>query len=173
MTPDSILPGPSTLADLRAKKEMAFCEEYVRTGDALTAAIKAQLQSPNYPIDVVARQLLDRPDIRLVIGVLEKHNKGATPVEITRDSILADMQNCYEGAYLAGRYDTAIAAKRLQAALMGFLVEKREVTLVKSVGDMTNAELRALAYKGRVIEGSVEGGTGDATQLRDTGASGQ
>jgi hypothetical protein len=154
---ESVLPTDSRVADEKAKREVTFCEEYVRTGDAVTAVIRAGIRATNFPVEIVARNLLNRPDIQIVIATLERHG-GANdaPVEITRESVIADAQNVFEEAMRAGRFESAIGAKRLQSALLGFLVERKEITLIKGASEMTNDELRRIAYKGKVVDGYVE-----------------
>lgn len=152
---ESILPSDNKIAEEKAKREIIFCEEYIRTGDVVGAVVKAGIRAVNYPIDVVGRQLLERPDIKLAIRMLTDRGVTSAPVEYTRDSLVSDMQNIYQDAREAGRFESAISAKRLQAALLGYLVDRKEITLVKSAQEMTNDELRRIAYKGKVVEGEA------------------
>lgn len=126
--------------------DAVFVQEYVRSGDAVTACVVAGLQDPRYDVRVHAQHVLARPEIRNAIDALQRIYKAdATTADITLDSVVADMQAVYQKALDAGQYPSAIAAKKLQAALKGWLDQKIEVTHRTRPEEMSTAQLERLA----------------------------
>lgn len=140
MTPNSILPHDE-------EKDLVFCREYATHGDAILACVRSNIRDPQYPIAVTAARTLERPEIRAGIRAFETVAKSSEPIEITQASIAADMERVYDEAMNTGDWKGAIAAKRLQADVMGLMKTEITVTHKRSVEDFTDAELMRLAGK--------------------------
>lgn len=141
--PDSILPGDS-------EQDSVFVEEYVKTGDAMLAIVRSGIRDPAYSMDIVARRTLERPEIAAAVKALERIERASLPVEITRESLVADMQQVYEKCISIGDHKSAISAKKLQATLCGLLDQKITVTH-RHLNEMTDADLMRIASKGKTV----------------------
>lgn len=137
---DSILPADD-------EQDSVFVQEMARHGDGMTAIVRSGIRDPRYSMEVVLRKTLERPEIRAAVKALERIEKATAPSEITRDSVVADMQHIYEKAESIGDIKGAIAAKRLQADLMGFLEQKIAVTHTMKAEEMTDAQLMRIAQQ--------------------------
>lgn len=137
-----LLPPDDTDADADA----VFVQEYVRSGDAVAACVISGLRDPRYDIRVHAERTLARPEIRNAIDALQRIYKAdAASAEITLDSVVADMQDVYQKALADGQYPSAIAAKKLQAMMKGWLDQKIEITHRTRVDEMSTEQLERLA----------------------------
>lgn len=132
-------------------------------GDATAACVVARIMSPMYPIDYIAKLMMERPEIQAALGALKLIKKNSVMPEITRDSIVADMQSVYEKAMLLGDPKAAIASKRLQSELLKFLDQSITITHKTDASQLTDEELMRIASK-RTIEGDFKNVTpADAT----------
>ena len=146
---------PDTDADHDA--DAVFVQEFVRSGDAVTACVVAGLRDPRYDIRVYAERTLARPEIRNAIDALQRIYKAdATTADITLESVVADMQTVYQQALAANQFPSAIAAKKLQAQMKGWLDQKIEITHRTRPEEMSTAQLERLA-KGYLQTNSVPG----------------
>mgnify|MGYP003393119859 FL=1 len=118
-----------------------FVKIYVQTGDALDAYVRAGYKVHGYEGRTVTEYLLERPDIQLAIAAASAARSSKSPVEITRDSIISDLEDIHSNAMMDKEYAPAIAAKKLQAQLAGHLVENVQVTHKMDPKMMTDAEL--------------------------------
>lgn len=149
--PKSVLPDSEGLTE----KERIFCQEVARHGDAIKATIRARLDDPCYSMEIGADKLLSRRDIKAEIANLTGKNGLRSTPEVTRESIVADMQWVFEESMHSDERNTAVAAKKLQSQLRGYLVEKREVTYHRGVDGMTDDQLMEVA--GRDLEEGPDG----------------
>lgn len=141
---DIVNPTPSEVA--------LFCEFYHRNGgDPVDAAVKARIVNPMYSIDTIATRLMERGDVKAGLAAIKKVLPNPINAEITRESIVSDMQQVYERALGAGDTKGAIAAKRLQAELKKLLSAEVNINLRKDPSLMSDAELMEIV-KGRAIE---------------------
>lgn len=187
--PGGNAPPPTAYALLSPQLQL-FVDLYRETGDAMASAVRAKMFSPDYPIDVLAAKTLEREDVRAAIVALDLAQQEAAekaaapaprvPVEITKDVIMADLQNVFEvamghdgdadpmldanGKPLGPKRNlgAAIAAKKVQASMIGALKQTIDVNFhAKRAEDMTDEELD------RIIKGSarrqVEGEFKDIT----------
>lgn len=126
--------------------DAVFVQEFVKSGDAVTACVVAGLRDPRYDIRVYAERILARPEIRNAIDALQRIYKAdAATAEITLESVVADMQKVYQEALADRQYPSAIAAKKLQAQMKGWLDQKIEVTHRTRPEEMSTAQLERLA----------------------------
>lgn len=135
-------------------KQVLFCEEYARTGDAMLAITKAGIRSYEYTLPVLAQQLLAREDIRAAITAIKA---ASTPIniEVTRDTIIEDFQQIYQKAMDDSKLADAINAKRAQATVLGVMVVKTEITHKRSTKEMSDEELEKIA-RGDAVDVSFE-----------------
>ncbi len=138
-------------------QDAVFVERFVDTNDPVLACVQAGISDNRFPIQVVAERQLARAEIKAAIAALQKIRASSkASVEITRESVLADMQNVYEKALADREYNSAIAAKKLQAALAGWLTATLNINHRHTVDDLGTAELMRIASQGRVIDGDYE-----------------
>lgn len=121
-----------------------FCREYLRTGDAKIACVRAGLANAEYPIAVQAEAQLRRPEIRAALETLQAQGVKRERVVVTRDLIIEELQAAHEAAMRGGQVASAVSAKKLQAQLLGYLDTTVNVNHTVSARDLPLAELRAL-----------------------------
>lgn len=129
----------------RLSPEAVFAEEYVRTGSAMMAVNRSGLTDPRYPVEIVARELLKRPDIQSMISLAGK-GAGVSRREVTeytRELILDELQMVHERSISTGNMASAISAVKTQAQLLGFLDQTINVNHTLSAKGMSLADLRA------------------------------
>ena len=132
------------------EKDVLFVEEYLLHEDQDDAAViacrKAGLMDAHFPISVTARRQLERPEIQIAIKAARPHFKKRDIAEITRDTILADMETVFHSTILAKDHSAANANR------MG--VAKTHRLDVKSLSD---EELGRIAARGsKMIEGEAK-----------------
>lgn len=133
------------------ERDAMFVKVYLQTGDGLDACKRAGFIVNGYDDRTVAEYLLDRCDIQEAIKIA-KESKARKPaaVEITRESIISDLNDIHKAAMIDGDYAPAIAAKKLQAQLMGVLSENVQITHKMDVTRMTDEQLmRLIALKSK------------------------
>ena len=133
------------------ERDAMFVKVYLQTGDGLDACKRAGFIINGYDDRTVAEYLLDRCDIQEAIK-LARESKGSKPasVDITRESIISDLNEIHRSAMFDKDYTPAIAAKKLQAQLMGVLQENVQVTHKMDVTRMTDDQLmRLIALKSK------------------------
>ena len=134
----SIAPDPN--------REERFVRFYMQTGDALDACKRAGFVAHGgYDDREVAQYLIERADIRAAVQAAK--DAASRPVEITRESLLTDLEKIHTAAMGDGEYTPAIAAKKMQATLLGLVQENVQVTHRMDVTRMTDAQLIALLEK--------------------------
>ena len=129
-----------------------FCREYLRTGDAKIACVRAGLANAEYPIAVQAEAQLRRPEIRAALEAMQVQGVKRERVVVTRDLIIEELQAAHEAAMRGGQVASAVSAKKLQAQLLGYLDTTVNVNHTVSARDLPLAELRAL------VAGRLDGG---------------
>lgn len=140
-----MIPDTQSDIDAEAKKDAVFIEQYRLTGDAITACVRAGIRDPSYPITVMAQRQLQRPEIKAALLSLEKIDSGMVPLEVGRESIIADMEAVYQRALTDSQYASAIGAKKMQAMLLGLLDQKITVTHGFKPEMMTEEQLTRIA----------------------------
>jgi len=141
----AVIPDTQSDIDAEAKKDAVFIEQYRLTGDAITACVRAGIRDPSYPITVMAQRQLQRPEIKAALLSLEKIDSGMVPLEVGRESIIADMESLYERCVTDGQYNAAIGCKKLQSLLLGLLDQKITVTHGFQPDKMTDEQLMRIA----------------------------
>lgn len=134
----------SPVAALRDDRERVFAEQYAKHGDAFKALIAAKIANPAYPRHIIAEQLLAEPRIKAAIEAFKQVKPKRREVRLTRDSLIADIEDVFEKAMGKEDYTNALKAKQEQAQLLGLRVEKREVTVTADPQQMTTADLKKM-----------------------------
>lgn len=161
---DDILGGPDDIlrgveGDTKLTPEAIFVDEYVRSGNAFLACNKAGLSDPRYPMEVVARRTLDRPEIKAAIGVARELKRkgqlgGTMPGLYSREMLLEELQRTHEQALADRQYGSAIGAVKTQAQILGYMEQTVNVMHRVSPREMSLEDLRRLvAERAPVIEG--------------------
>jgi hypothetical protein len=133
--------------------DATFVKIYLQTGDALDACIRSGFKVHGHEIRTVAEYLLERPDMQLAIAAASAARSSKSPVEITRDSIISDLEEIHSNAMIDKEYSPAIAAKKLQAQLAGHLVDNVQITHKMDPKMMTDEEIiRLMNIKRKQIE---------------------
>ncbi len=130
-----------------------FVKLYLQTGDALDSYIRCGHKAHGYEARTAAAWLLEQPNIQLALKTAETL-KPKAPVDITRESIVSDLDAIHASAVADKDYTPAIAAKKLQASLLGLIQENVQITHKMDVSAMTDAQLEKLiAAKAKQIDG--------------------
>lgn len=133
------------------ERDAIFVKVFLQTGDGLDACKRAGFVVHGYDDRTVAEYLLDRQDIQISL-LLAKESKERKPavVDITRESIISDLDTIHQSAMIDKDYTPAIAAKKLQAQLMGVLQENVQVTHKMDVTQMSDEQLmKMIALKAK------------------------
>tara|TARA_R110000744_G_scaffold61455_2_gene126890 strand:+ start:883 stop:1380 length:498 start_codon:yes stop_codon:yes gene_type:complete len=133
------------------ERDTLFVKIYLQTGDALDACTRCNYMSPGYDTRMIAEYLLERPDIQLAIETGGNEARG--PVEITRDSIVTDLETIHGAALHDDNFVAAISAKKTQAQLLGLLTSEVNINHHHEVTQMTDEQLIALLERKRKGEG--------------------
>lgn len=139
------------------ERDAMFVKVYLQTGDGLDACKRAGFVVHGYDDRTVAEYLLDRCDIQEAIKAV-KDSKARKPasVDITRESIISDLDSIHRSAMIDKDYTPAIAAKKLQAQLAGHLVDNVQVTHRMDPKMMTDEELiKIINLKRKQIESKM------------------
>lgn len=140
-----MIPDTPSDADEQADKDAVFVEQYRLTGDAVQACIRAGIRDPRYPITVIAARTLQRPEIAGALAALKRIETSALPLEVTRESVVADMEEVFQRALSDGQYASAVGAKKLQGMLLGLLDQKLIISHSLKVELMSDDQLMRIA----------------------------
>lgn len=155
--------GSGTGAGADPEQLATFVQEYVRResqADAGSlAVIASQLRDPRWLPHQIAERLLATPAIQAAIVAVRKVYRPPETKDVSVDTISADMEVLYQEAKDARQFTAAIAAKKLQAEISGFLVKTIDVNVRHSKTTMTDAELEAI-IKRATLEGEFTDVTG-------------
>jgi len=105
---------------------------------------------------VVANRQLQKPEIVAALKALERIATSMQPLEVTRDSVVADMQDVYEKALQDGQYASAIGAKKLQSMLLGMLQTNISITHGFKPELMTDEQLMRIASAKDISKDVIE-----------------
>ena len=134
----------SGIADTTPEQIALFADCYNRNGgDPVAACVEARIVNPMYSITTVAAHVMDMPETRAAIATMKKMRPTTAVTEITRESIMQDMQTIFD-KWVSTDGKTAIAAKRLQAELGKMLGQDITINVKHDVTAMTDAQLAAI-----------------------------
>ena len=139
-------------SDTGLTPEAIFCREYLKTGDAKIACVRAGMTDNQFALSVQADIVLHKPEIQAALSVLRDSGVKRERVVVTRDLIVEELQAAHERAMQSGQVASAVSAKKLQAQLLGYLDQTVNINHTVSARDLPLAELRAL------VSGRLEAG---------------
>jgi phage terminase small subunit len=139
------------MAELTAKQQ-AFVREYLVDNNATQAAIRA-----GYSARTANREgsrLLSKPVIQAALSIARTEMYAAVVkrTAITRADGIGMAMLGVEGARVAEQWAAYRSSVELVAKLHGYITDKRETRVIRSVEDLTDDELgalRAVARSGR------------------------
>lgn len=160
----SILPDDDEEA---ASQAATFIEVYIRTRDPMLAWVQAGMSDPRFTAAIAAQNYLRKPEIAAAISALEKLQEAVAAneprVEITRESIMADVQVVFEKALSSGNFSPALGAKKLQAIIMGLVKTEVNVNHRLTAGELPDHELERIASQ-YMRDSSITSGDDDSPQ---------
>lgn len=156
-----MIPDTPSDADRAAEADAVFIEQYRLTGDAVTACVRAGIRDPRYPITVVANRQLQKPEIAAALKALSRIETSVMPLEVTRESIIADFQEIFERALNDGQYASSVSAKKAQALVLGYLTTNISITHGFKVENMSDDQLM------RIVEGRAQDITQDVKLIEN------
>lgn len=180
--PSRDLPTEVVLASLGlSTQDQLWVTLYRQTGDAMASCVRAKMSDPAWPTDVLAMKTLERSEIQRAIELLDKHERETAeaaaaksqavaarmpPVEITRDSVVANLQEVFEQAMPALAFGAAIASQKTIASINGWLKQTVDVNIgFKRPEDMTDDELERIIKQG--AKGTISAQYKDVTPEED------
>jgi hypothetical protein len=147
-------------ADTGMTPEAIFVEEYLRSGNAFMACNKSGLVDPRYPMEVVARRTLERPEIQAAIALGKKlQSRGGRrdpPGMYSREMILDELQRVHERALDDKSYTSAINAVKTQAQMLGFLDQTVNVNHRVSAKELSLDDLRRMVSERRAGDDAID-----------------
>ena len=129
-------------------KQKAFVIEFQHDRNATRAAIRA-----GYAPKTANREgsrLLSNAVIRQAIEVIDRHHE--TQTRITRNHVVDRLGDAFEEAIRRDDWRAACRTAELLAKMNGWIVERRDVRVIRSIRDLTSEELDAIeaeaSYRG-------------------------
>lgn len=132
--------APDGLTD----KQRRFVVQYLVDLNGTKAAIRAGY-SPKTAY-TMATENLTKPHVRAAVDKALALQAEAT--KLTRDRVVAQIDKLLGEAVDRSNHAAAARHAELLAKLNGWIVEKRDVRVVRSVSDLSDDELAALADEG-------------------------
>ena len=121
-------------------KQKAFVIEFQRDRNATKAAIRAGYASKTANRE--GSRLLSKAVIRRAIEVIDRNNE--TETRITRDYVVERLGNTFAEAIRTDDWRAACRTAELLAKMNGWIVERRDVRVIRSIRDLTSDELNAI-----------------------------
>jgi len=121
-------------------KQQRFVEEYLVDLNATQAAIRAGY-SPKSAY-AIGSENLTKPEVKAALHAAQA--EVATKAKITRDYLIEHANDIMLKAKANGAWAAARGAIELLAKLTGHLVEKRDLRVIRSVADLSDAEIEAI-----------------------------
>ena len=138
--------------DADPERLAVFIQEYIRREQqpdaGVLAVIAADLRDPQWLPHHVAELLLARSDIRAAIIAAREFYKPPEIKQVTAHTLLADAETVFQKAKDDRQYTAALAAKRLQADLLGLSKSTVDINITHRVEDMSTAQLMKIATAG-------------------------
>lgn len=166
MNPDRT---PEELAEERDEVFITTFLEHDGKDDAMIVACrKAGIVDPHFPIDVVARKAFNR--LAPAIKLARKYYAKREPTEVTKDTILADLDSVFQSAHLSRDHAAANANRKLVAQITGILREDVTITHRYDVKLISDSELEKIALKSlKTIEATAVDVTPGIGQIKLVG----
>lgn len=128
---------------LTARQE-AFCRAYVETGNA-SEAYRLSFSTENMKDTTIRCRAYDLMKEDRIVNRIKKIQKTHVDRhEITMDSILTELSDAFAIAKEDRAPAAMISATMSKAKLLGFLVEKKDVTVHSKISSLSDEELNEL-----------------------------
>lgn len=135
-----------------------FARHFLRHGDAVQACVQARIIAHGYDIRDVAAYNLDRPETKQAIQ--RQKEKTAPVTDLSRESIVTDLEEIARRALDSGEFAPAIAAKKEQAQLLGYRDQNVTITHKHEATAYSDAQLEQMLAerlnKAKVIDGEFK-----------------
>ena len=122
-------------------KQKRFVEEYCVDFNATQAAIRAGY-SPSTAYSIGSENLR-KPEIKAALQAAQA--AAITDIRITKDYLIGQANDIMLKAKANGAWSAAKGANELLAKLTGHIIERRDMRVIRSVKDLTDEELAAVA----------------------------
>ena len=146
--------------DTKMTPEAIFVEEYLRSGNAFMACNKSGLVDARYPMEVVARRTLERPEIQAAIALGKKlqarNGRRDPPGMYSREMILDELQRIHEQSLADKSYASSINAVKAQAQMLGFLDQTVNVNHRVSAKELSLDDLRRMVSESRAGDDAID-----------------
>lgn len=132
-------------------KQQAFVTEYIRNGFNASAAYRAvySAKGSDNTTAIEAFRLVNHPKLSPIIA--EARGKAAAATEraivrhaMTKERMAEGLAELFDHARNEQDHTGASRVGMLLAKLQGWITEKRETRIIKSLEDLTNEELAAM-----------------------------
>jgi phage terminase small subunit len=123
------------------RKQQRFVEEYGVDFNATQAAIRAGY-SPSTAYSIGSENLR-KPEIKAALQAAQA--AAITNIRITKDYLIGQANDIMLKAKANGAWSAAKGANELLAKLTGHIIERRDMRVIRSVKDLTDEELAAVA----------------------------
>lgn len=138
-----------TQEELDDERDQVFIETYLMHDGSADASViacrKAGILDPHFPIDVVARKTFNR--LAPAIKLAKRYYAKREPTEVTKDTLLADLENVFQSAVLTHDHAAANANRKLVGQLTGILREDVTITHRYDVKILSDADLEKIALR--------------------------
>lgn len=126
-------------------KRQRFVEEYCVDFNGTQAAIRAGYAKN--AANEQAAEMLAIPSVREAVDALraKQAEQLSERSVITKEWVVAQAKHTYEFALTLEQPAAAKANLELIARLHGFIIERKDLRLIKSISDLTDDELAAIA----------------------------
>jgi phage terminase small subunit len=123
------------------RKQERFVEEYCVDFNATQAAIRAGY-SPSTAYSIGSENLR-KPEIKAALQAAQA--AAITDIKITKNYLIEHANDIMLKAKANGAWSAAKGANELLAKLTGHIIERRDMRVIRSVQDLTDEELAAVA----------------------------
>lgn len=122
-------------------KQLNFCRAYIETGNA-SESYRRSYNAENMKPETVKRKAHDLMDVGNVRATIDKlRAKSAERHEITVGTLTEMLWEDRQGARDAQQFAAAISAVKAAAQLHGLIIDKKDISLRSTVGNMNDDEL--------------------------------
>lgn len=150
------MPIVRTDEELQIERDLVFVEEFLQHEDKDDAAViacrKAGILDPHFPVAVTAKRMLERPEIQMAIKAARAQTARRGPPEVSKESILADLDGIFQSTLLTRDHAAANANRKLVAQITGILREDVTITHRYDVKILSDGELEKIAMRGKIID---------------------
>lgn len=156
-----LLPSPDSFMEKEEDAELTpdavFVQEYLKSGDAKLACVRAGLSDSRYALAVIAERHLKRPEIQAAIAAVKALGVKRERVEYSRELLLDELQAIHDRSVETGQMTAAISALKEQSALLGYREQTVNFNVNVNPRELPLADLEAMVAKLAADRGVIEG----------------